>query len=467
MRGAQATPSRERQSSTGPTLSHQITTKLRRRIARGFWVPGQRLPSMETLAEHYGTSIFPVSQALHRLQREGLVVARQGAGTHVADNLADRRRVVRVMLKLSNVHEVLDEFRRAHPEYVVIADPYGHAGPELLRLLGSHSAPDLISFNTEEFAYIASRGGLGPVDEQDVHEDSGGALLQVPNAFHLGGRTLAFPVSVTPIVLLARRSVFEASNEPLPGDDWTGEDMLAIARRLSRDRNGDGIVDQFGYLITRRAFSWYFLFRALGGSIESWRAFTSPSSRSAARNLWEGVFRHHICPPQIGTVEGRYGEVVMSAVQTSRVAMLPANVESLLECRRRFGEDIALLRSPYMPNGRRASLVSCRGVGIPRKAVCREGALALAGFLRGPKAQEIICQPARHLPVRMALWDDMLDGSRDLGRALLEEINGGVPMHRTEDEPEMAASQTLLTGLVGGLVLPEEFEGALARGVGV
>lgn len=53
---------------------------LRERIAAGEWRPGEALPTVAALSEHYGVSPGVVQRVLKRLQEDGLVnvVARWG-----------------------------------------------------------------------------------------------------------------------------------------------------------------------------------------------------------------------------------------------------------------------------------------------------------------------------------------------------------------------------------------------------
>ena len=51
----------------------RVEADLRRRIAAGEWKSGQALPSVPTLAEHYGVARATVSRAIHELAEDGLV----------------------------------------------------------------------------------------------------------------------------------------------------------------------------------------------------------------------------------------------------------------------------------------------------------------------------------------------------------------------------------------------------------
>lgn len=69
----------------------QIMGQIRRRIAVGDWAPGQEIPSIRALAAGTRVSVITVKRAFLELEREGVIVTRQGRGTFVADRVDLRR----------------------------------------------------------------------------------------------------------------------------------------------------------------------------------------------------------------------------------------------------------------------------------------------------------------------------------------------------------------------------------------
>jgi GntR family transcriptional regulator len=73
------------QAAGHPPLYQQLGDVLRDSIDRGVYRPGDPFPSESTLMNEHDVSRITVRRAISELQREGLVVTRQGAGTFVAD----------------------------------------------------------------------------------------------------------------------------------------------------------------------------------------------------------------------------------------------------------------------------------------------------------------------------------------------------------------------------------------------
>jgi GntR family transcriptional regulator len=63
----------------------QLMDQIRRRIAAGDWPAGHELPSIRVLAAEVEVSVITVKRAYLELEREGVIVTRQGKGSFVAE----------------------------------------------------------------------------------------------------------------------------------------------------------------------------------------------------------------------------------------------------------------------------------------------------------------------------------------------------------------------------------------------
>jgi GntR family transcriptional regulator len=63
----------------------QIMEQIRRRIAVQDWQPGHELPSIRALAAAIQVSVITVKRAYLELERDGVIVTRQGKGSFVAE----------------------------------------------------------------------------------------------------------------------------------------------------------------------------------------------------------------------------------------------------------------------------------------------------------------------------------------------------------------------------------------------
>lgn len=65
----------------------QIVEQIRHRVAIGDWAAGQEIPSIRALAVATRVSIITVKRAYLELEREGVIVTRQGKGSFVSDTV--------------------------------------------------------------------------------------------------------------------------------------------------------------------------------------------------------------------------------------------------------------------------------------------------------------------------------------------------------------------------------------------
>jgi GntR family transcriptional regulator len=85
----------------------QIIEQIRHRVAVGDWKPGHELPSIRALAVATRVSVITVKRAYLELERDGVIVTRQGKGSFVAEN---------VDLGLQLKHEELNQHLTAAAE---------------------------------------------------------------------------------------------------------------------------------------------------------------------------------------------------------------------------------------------------------------------------------------------------------------------------------------------------------------
>lgn len=95
----------------GRPMYLQLMEQIRRRIALGDWLPGQELPSIRGLAADTQVSVITIKRAYSELEREGVIVTRQGRGTFVAEDAGIGRQLHEEELdrKLAEAVEAAEE----------------------------------------------------------------------------------------------------------------------------------------------------------------------------------------------------------------------------------------------------------------------------------------------------------------------------------------------------------------------
>lgn len=150
------------------------------------------------------------------------------------------------------IDAAIDRFEQAHPNVRVeytsgilkrdysewLADQY---------LLGTE--PDVFLVLPEDFGMLAELGALQPLDNLLASdpavstEDFYDAALESGNT---DGVQYALPYECVPTLMFVNKTLLEAEGIPVPDNDWTWDDFYAICAKVTRDTDGDGVIDQFG-----------------------------------------------------------------------------------------------------------------------------------------------------------------------------------------------------------------------------
>src|SRR5208283_1405755 len=70
--------------SDGRPMYLQIVEQVKQRVAVGEWAAGEEIPSIRQLAVALSVSVITVKRAYLELERDGVIVSRQGKGSVVA-----------------------------------------------------------------------------------------------------------------------------------------------------------------------------------------------------------------------------------------------------------------------------------------------------------------------------------------------------------------------------------------------
>lgn len=110
-------------AASGP-LYKQIVDGFKREISEERLLPGALLPSFRSLAEDLLVSVITVKRAYEELEREGIILRKQGLGTFVSQNGIVRSREV----KLYHAKDLMEKAVRE-------AGELGLAKKDILRML--------------------------------------------------------------------------------------------------------------------------------------------------------------------------------------------------------------------------------------------------------------------------------------------------------------------------------------------
>lgn len=117
-------------------------------------------------------------------------------------------------------------------------------------LLGQE--PDVMVILPENlviFSDTASLRELDPFMKQDPEADLSGFYPAALQAGADKGKQYALPLECVPQMMFINKTLLQKEHIRIPDNDWTWDEFYSLCEQLTRDTDGDGIVDQFGVYV--------------------------------------------------------------------------------------------------------------------------------------------------------------------------------------------------------------------------
>lgn len=117
------------------------------------------------------------------------------------------------------------------------------------RKLLAGQEPDVFMILRSDFNQFSSLGvmkDLGELMENDPDFDSGKYFTSAFGTGQYGGVQYALPYETVPKLMFVNKTLLTKEQIEMPKQDWTWEDMYEICEKVTKDLDGDHILDQFG-----------------------------------------------------------------------------------------------------------------------------------------------------------------------------------------------------------------------------
>ena len=146
------------------------------------------------------------------------------------------------------LEKVCKEFEALHPgirvKQLYVAG--GNYYDKVKVMMAGGKPPDLMWMG-QGFNTFASRGAFLCIDELYGHIDPDKYYMEVVNWYKYDGKLYGFPYGVDVNCIFYNKDLFDEAGVPYPEPDWTVEKFLETAEKLTRDIDGDGRIDQYGF----------------------------------------------------------------------------------------------------------------------------------------------------------------------------------------------------------------------------
>ncbi len=109
--------------------------------------------------------------------------------------------------------------------------------------------PDLFLLNYRFYGQFAARDVLEPVEERvddsDVFQQED-FYEQAMDAFRFDGKLTCLPQNISSLVVYYNKDMFKEAGVAEPKAGWKWDDMVAAAKKLTKDSDGDGKAEVYG-----------------------------------------------------------------------------------------------------------------------------------------------------------------------------------------------------------------------------
>lgn len=102
---------------------------------------------------------------------------------------------------------------------------------------------------SEDFSHMVSLGFLENLDKE-IQEDKSVEIRDYYEtsleAGKIDDRQYALPYETVPMLMFVNKTLLEKEGIPVPDADWSWDDLYRICKKVTKDLDGDGRLDQFG-----------------------------------------------------------------------------------------------------------------------------------------------------------------------------------------------------------------------------
>jgi multiple sugar transport system substrate-binding protein len=279
--------------------------------------------------------------------------------------------------------------------------------PKILAMAIGRCAPDVMACDDEPFPELADDGifeDLGPWMARDAGFDPAAYYPQFFQPWIYRGNSYAIPYLGHCLVVYYNKAHLRAAGLPEPAKDWTWEDFLRYTKALTRDLDGDGKIDRFGFM---RPFNFYhslpWFWSAGGNELEpdlKHCRLSTAEGLTGIRWCYDLVHKHHVTP----LMTELPGMPLENMFLTGRISMLIHGAWWLTNCRREPGLEWDVQLVPHGPNGP-VTRATCEAIAMSASSKHKAEAWEWIRFVVGPEGQKIIAGSERGMPAMKAVCE--------------------------------------------------------------
>jgi len=318
----------------------------------------------------------------------------------------------------------------------------------------SGKAPDLAKVGSPREHALAWSKAIEPMDKylpQDFLKNFSqsvllGSTYKMDKPKEISGKIMGIPYFCHTRVVLYRKDILAERGLPEPSTNWTWNDFLEYARRLTFDRNGDGQVDVYGFGASAQyAYQLMIWVWQAGGRMIDEKGAPTINTESFYRGakFFADLFKtYKVVQP--GGINANLADVRRQLV-AGQIAMYIDTGDAGPALKKELGDKVGAVPLPINPEtGKRTSYYGADVFVIPSNAKNKEGAAKLLMWLCSKENMLEYCNVAGFVPSRVDAAQEYV-GEDQIMNAFAQQMSDSNPW---VEHPEYSAFTRIIRAAI-------------------
>ncbi|MBN2189886.1 MAG: sugar ABC transporter substrate-binding protein [Candidatus Aureabacteria bacterium] len=326
------------------------------------------------------------------------------------------------------ITETINKWEKDHPNIKVILNHIAANGysSKILTRIAAGSAPDIMFAEVNIFTSFMEKGAFLDLT-QFINEDPDISIddffPEVVDRFTIGGKLYCLPRDTAPFAcVFYNKSIFDAAEIPYPKDDWTMDEMLETAKKLTIRKGNE--ITQYGFY----SWCWMNFIYSFGGSIvdnvknPGEFTFERPGTIEGIQFYSDLMNKYEVMPSS--TALANIGMALWELFTSGKLAMYSSGIWETPQFRKISNFDWDVVMFPKGPSGTRAFGTGGSGYCIYKETKYpREAWLVLKALSgsegQGKLAEDGLAQPAMRKIAEGPAW--ALSSQKPKNKKMLNE----------------------------------------------
>ncbi|WP_079913261.1 ABC transporter substrate-binding protein [Paenibacillus sp. 32352] len=312
------------------------------------------------------------------------------------------------------IKKVIEEFEKENPNIKVnlqLSPSTKLTETIEIKLASKAQDLDVISVDVPLTMGYSLKGYLEPLDALIGADAKKKWIASATEAGSYQGQLMAAPMNTSSVVLFYNKDLFQKAGIAFPSDQleyrMTWENVLEVAKKLSKDTNGDNQNDVYGFSFDQvgKAYQLIALGQSKNAKVLSDNGLTatgytnSPEMVSAFQ-FYSDLFNKEKISPKIKREEA------LDYFISGKVAMFLASTQNMPRIKD-AGMNFGIAPHPYFAGGKIVTPTGSWHVGVSKYSTKKEAAAKFVKYLTLGKGSQIWFDENGALPASLELLDQI------------------------------------------------------------